>query len=73
VITDRFTARVLGAIVLLMAACIVIGCFFFTKPEIVHRPTFPLVVLASALPLVGLALWLFRKAGRLRDDEPDGP
>jgi hypothetical protein len=69
VITDRFTARVLGAVVLLMTFGIVVGGFFFTKPEIRHQATFPLVVLLPSLPLVALGIYLFRKAARLPADE----
>jgi hypothetical protein len=71
VITDRFTARVLGAVVLIMTALIDISCFLFTKPEIRMRPTFPLIVIVPSLPLVALAVYLFRRAARLSaDDEP---
>lgn len=64
-ITDRFTARVLGAVVLLMAFTIDVGCFFFTSPEIRSRPTFPLVVLVPPLPLVAIGVHLLRKARTL--------
>lgn len=66
-LTDRLTARLLGAVVLLMTFTINIGCFFFTKPEIRARPTFPLVVLIPSLPLIALAIWLFRRARSLKD------
>ena len=65
-LTDRFTARVLGAVVLVMTVLIDISCFLFTKPEISHRPTFPLVVILPSLPLFGLAVWLFRRAEQLK-------
>lgn len=68
-ITDRFTARVLGAVVLLMAVVIDIGCFVFTKPEIRQRPTFPLVVLVPSLPLFALGIYLLRKASRLKAED----
>ena len=68
-LTDRFTARVLGAIVFAMAAIIDISCFLFTKPEISHRPTFPLVVLLLSLPLFALGFWLFRRAAQLKPDD----
>jgi len=67
VITDRFTARVLGAIVLVMVFLIDVGCFMFTNPEIRHKATFPLVVIVPSLPLVGLAVWFFRRAEQLKD------
>lgn len=64
-LTDRFTARVLGAVVLVMTFLIDVSCFIFTKPEISHRPTFPLVVILPSLPLLALSVWLFRKAAQL--------
>jgi lipopolysaccharide export LptBFGC system permease protein LptF len=69
VITDRFTARVLGAVVILMAVLIDVGCFLFTKPEISHRPTFPLVVIVPSLPLFAFGIYLLRKANRLKAEE----
>jgi hypothetical protein len=71
VITDRFTARVLGAVVLLMTLLIDISCFIFTRPELRHRPTFPLVVFVPSLPLLALGVYLLRHASRLesKDDE----
>jgi lipopolysaccharide export LptBFGC system permease protein LptF len=68
VLTDRFTARVLGGVVLVMTFLIDVGCFLFTRPEIRQRPTFPLVVLLPSLPLVALAVWLFRRSSKLKDD-----
>lgn len=65
-LNDRFTARVLGAIVLVMTILIDISCFIFTKPEIRARPTFPLVVLVPSLPLMAASYWLFRKAEKLK-------
>jgi hypothetical protein len=67
VLTDRLTARILGAVVLLMAVTIDIGCFMFTKPEIRQRPNFPLFVLVLSLPLVALAIYFFRRASQLKD------
>lgn len=68
-LTDRFTARVLGAVVLVMTILIDVSCFLFTKPEISHRPTFPLVVLVPSLPLFALSYWLFRQAAKLKADD----
>ncbi len=68
-LTDAFTAKVLGAVVLVMTLLIDVSCFMFTKPEISHRPTFPLVVLVPSLPLFALSFWLFRKAGKLKSDD----
>jgi hypothetical protein len=71
VITDRFTAKVLGAIVLLMTFLIDISCFIFTKPEVSHRASFALVVLVPSLPLVAIAVYLFRRAAHLKPDSDD--
>ena len=68
-LTDRFTAQVLGAIVLVMTILIDISCFIFTKPEISHRATFPLVVIIPSLPLFAVSFWLFRRAARLKVEE----
>jgi hypothetical protein len=69
VITDRFTARVLGALVLIMTLLIDLSCFIFTKPEISHRSTFALVVLVPSLPLFGFGVYLLRRASRLDDTD----
>jgi hypothetical protein len=69
VITDRFTARVLGAVVLLMTFLVDVGCFMFTRPELRSRPSFPLVVLVPSLPLVAFGVYLLWKAGRLKEEE----
>jgi lipopolysaccharide export LptBFGC system permease protein LptF len=69
VLNDRFTARVLGAVVLVMTLLIDVSCFIFTKPEISHRPTFPLVVLVPSLPLIALSIWLFRRAAELKVED----
>ena len=66
-LTDRLTTRILGAIVLLMTLAIDLGTVFFTKPEIRQRPSFPFVVLVLSLPLFGLAVWLFRRAAKMKD------
>ena len=68
-ITDRFTARVLGAVILIMTFLIDVSCFIFTKPEIRSRASFPLVVLVPSLPLVAVAYYLFRRAAKLKADD----
>jgi len=69
VLSDRFTARVLGAVVLVMTLLIDVSCFIFTRPEIRSRPTFPLVVLIPSLPLFAVSVWLFRRAARLKVED----
>jgi hypothetical protein len=52
-----------------MTLIVDVSCFIFTKPEISHRPTFPLVVLVPSLPLVAFAVYLFRRASRLKVED----
>jgi hypothetical protein len=66
-LTDRFTARVLGGITVAMTIIIDISCFLFTKPEISHRPTFPVLIFALSLPMIGAAVFFFRRARTLKD------
>lgn len=68
-ITDRFTAQVLGALALVMTLLIDVSCFIFTKPEISHRPTFPLVVFLPSLPIVAFGVYLLRKSSRLKVED----
>lgn len=68
-ISDQFTAKLLGAIILLMVFTIDVGCFFFTKPEISHRSTFPLVVLIPSILPVLFATYLFRRASRMKPEQ----
>jgi lipopolysaccharide export LptBFGC system permease protein LptF len=69
VITDAFTARVLGSICLVMTLIVDVSCFIFTKPEISHRPTFPLVVILPSLPIIAFGVYLFRKASHLKTED----
>lgn len=65
-LSDRLTARILGAVASLMTFAIVVGALFFTKPEIRARSSFPVVVLVFALPPAALAAWLFRRASQMK-------
>jgi len=67
-LTDRFTAQVLGGVVVVMTILIDVSCFIFTKPEISHRPTFPLLILVMSLPMIGAAVYFFRRARTLKGD-----
>lgn len=68
-ITDRFTARVLGGLLLMMTVLIDISCFLFTKAEIRQRLSFPLVVFIPSLPLYAAGVYLLRRASRLKEEE----
>ncbi len=65
-ITDQFTAKVLASVIFIMTFLIDVGCFIFTKPEISHKATFPLVVLLPSLPIILFATILFRRASKLK-------
>ncbi len=67
--TDRFTARVLGAITLLVTVIIDISTAVLTRPETRSRPGFALVVLLPSLPLFILGAWFFVKARRLPEGD----
>lgn len=66
-LTDRFTARVLGGVTIAMTVVIDLSMFMFTKPEISHKPTFPLLLLVLSLPMLGAAAFFFRRAKQLKD------
>jgi hypothetical protein len=68
VLTDRFTARVLGAVVLLLGALVDISMFIFVKPEVRDKPEFPLLVLLPSLPILALGVFLFWRASKLKDE-----
>ncbi|MBX3230763.1 MAG: hypothetical protein KIT84_00990 [Labilithrix sp.] len=66
-LTDRFTAKVLGGVVVVMTVLIDVSCFIFTRPEVSHRPTFPLFLLFLSLPMIGAAVYFFRRAKTLKE------
>lgn len=68
-ITDRFTARVLGALVLSLALIIDVSCFLFARPETRSQPRFGVVVAVSSIPLFAIGAWLLRKASSLKETE----
>jgi CDP-diglyceride synthetase len=68
-LTDRFTARVLGGVTIVMTVLIVISCFMFTPPEVSHRSTFPILILFLSLPMLGGAVFFFRRASQLKDSD----
>ncbi len=70
-LTDKFTARVLGAVVLVMTVVIDVSCFLFVRPELRARPTYPLLVIVPSLPLVAFGAWLLWRASKLDSDDDD--
>ena len=67
-ITDRFTARVLGMLVLAFALIIDVSCVLFTRAETRDKPGFFAIVMVSSLPLFALGAYLLRKASRMKED-----
>lgn len=67
-LTDRMTAKILGTLVLAMAALIDVSCIIFARPETRHNPRFAVIVAVSSLPLFLVGAWLLRKAARMPDD-----
>lgn len=68
-INDRFTARVLGVIVISFALLIDASFFMFSKPEAKEKPGFALIVILPSLPFVVLGAYLLRRAERMKDSE----
>ena len=68
-ISDRLTAKVLGALLIILALVIDVSCFVFVKGEVRAKPMFPLVVIVPSLPLFALGAWLIRKGDSLEDPE----
>ncbi len=67
VINDRFTAKVLGATVLVLGVLIDVSMFVFAKPEVRAKPEFPLVVLVPSIPIFVVAALFWRKAAKLKE------
>jgi lipopolysaccharide export LptBFGC system permease protein LptF len=71
VLTDRFTARVLGMLVLVMTLLIDVSSVVLSRPETRQQPRFFLVVMVPSLPLLGLGIYLLRRANSLADSRED--
>jgi lipopolysaccharide export LptBFGC system permease protein LptF len=70
-INDRFTARVLGLVIILFALLIDASFFMLSKPEAKAKPGFAFIVLVPSLPFIGIGAYLLRRAERLKDDDED--
>lgn len=65
VITDRLTARILGALLVFLPVVTVASSFHAVKPELRTQPGFLAVVFAMSLPFVGLGIYFLRRANKL--------
>jgi hypothetical protein len=67
VITDRFTARVLGLLLIALGLIIDVSCFVFVPAETRAKPGYPFVVLLPSLPIFALGAWVLRRGEKLKD------
>jgi hypothetical protein len=70
-INDRFTAKVLGLVIILFALLIDASFFMLSKPEAKAKPGFALIILVPSLPFIALGVYLIRKGERMKDDEDE--
>lgn len=68
-IKDRFTAKVIGLVLVIFSLLIDASFFMFSKPEARQKPGFALIVILPSLPFIGLGLYLLRRADRLKDED----
>jgi len=71
VITDRFTARVLGMLVLVFALIIDVSCLVLSRPETRSQPGFIAIVIIPSLPLFAFGAYLLRRASRMPESPED--
>ena len=70
-INDRFTAKVIGLVIILFALLIDASFFMLSKPEAKAKPGFALIIIVPSLPFIALGIYLLRKGDRLKEDEDD--
>lgn len=70
-INDRFTAKVLGLVIILFTLLIDASFFMLSKPEAKAKPGFALIILVPSLPFVGIGLYLLRKGERMKADDDE--
>ena len=68
-IEDRFTARVLGLLLVVLALIIDVSMFVFVQPEVRAKPGFPLLVIVPSLPIFAFGVALLRRASKLKESE----
>jgi lipopolysaccharide export LptBFGC system permease protein LptF len=68
-INDRFTAKVLGLVIILFALLIDASFFMLSKPEAKAKPGFALIIIVPSLPFIGIGLYLLRKGERMKADD----
>jgi lipopolysaccharide export LptBFGC system permease protein LptF len=70
-INDRFTAKVLGLVIIIFALLIDASFFMLSKPEAKAKPGFAIIVLVPSLPFIGIGLYLLRRGERMKREEDE--
>lgn len=68
-INDRFTAKVIGLVIILFALLIDASFFMLSKPEAKVKPGFALIVILPSLPFIGVGAYLLRRADRMKPED----
>jgi len=69
VINDRFTAKVLGLVLIVFSLLIDASFFMFSTPEAKAKSGFVLIVLLPSLPFIAGGIVLLRRAEKLKEDD----
>lgn len=68
-INDRFTAKVIGLVLIVFALLIDASFFMLSKPEQKAKPGFAFIIIIPSLPFVGFGAYLIRKADRMKSED----
>jgi lipopolysaccharide export LptBFGC system permease protein LptF len=69
VIKDRFTAKVLGLLLIVFALLIDASFFMLSKPEAKQKPGFAFIVVIPSLPFIAFGAYLLRRADRMKEED----
>ena len=68
-INDRFTAKVIGLVLVIFALLIDASFFMLSAPEAKAKPGFALIVIVPSLPFIGFGIYLLRRADRMKRED----
>jgi hypothetical protein len=68
-INDRFTAKVIGLVLIVFAILIDTSFFMFSKPEAKAKPGFALIIILPSLPFLAIGAYLIRRGERMKDED----
>jgi hypothetical protein len=69
VITDRFTSKVVGLVVVALALIIDVSFLVLASPEARQKPGFAAIVIVPSLPILAYGIYLLRRADRLKEED----